>query len=257
MDSSNDLIYLRFPDNFGRAWIELLESDLSEHARICYVAMTSFGKESRAGKESIRRRMGVKSLSTVKAAQAELIKAGWIKRRVMGGGIKPTEWEVFQRPFDGQLPLLGDETPGRNAPQLPSAPEISTQRPAPGHEAAPKQEYKHESNQEKLHKGKHPDQDQFWKFAEATFKVSTGQALLWPPAKGFQKQMTDALTTLGVEELSRRWDIYLAYPFGQKSPLGFFYDLNKWAKLQTSSGGQRAFVQPTTDWKSSGAKAPH
>ena len=116
---ADDLIRKKFPDNYGRAWVELLESTLSEHARICYVAMTSFGNESRAGKASIARRMGVKSISTVKGAQDELIKAGWISRAQVGGGKTPTVWDVFSAPTGAQYALprgVERPTPGRNTP---------------------------------------------------------------------------------------------------------------------------------------------
>lgn len=248
-----ELIHLRFPDNFGRAWLELLESDLSEHARVCYVAMTSFGRESRAGKEAIRRRMGVKSLSTVKAAQAELAEAGWINRRVKGGGQSPNEWDVFQKPFDGQLPLLGAQTPRQEATGAHSAPPPAAQRPTPGRTAAPKQEDKHEDKQEKRLHGRHPDQDAFWEFTQRTFKAVVNQNLSWPRAKGFQAQITEGLGAFGMAELCKRWDNYLADPWTQsKSLLGFFFDLDKWITRRTKDkpGGQaRTFHAPNTDWR--------
>jgi len=259
---ADELIHIRFPNNYGRAWLELLESELSEHARICYVAMTSFGSESRAGKEAIRRRMGVKSISTVKAAQAELMTNGWISRIKMGGGKTPTEWDVFQKPFDGQLPLLGSETPRRTATEALSALPPAVERPTVGRTAAPKQEDKQELKQEKpIGKGKHPAEKAFWDFAQITFKATTGQALSWPRAAGFQKQITEGLTAHGVEELTKRWDNYLADPYAQsRSLLGFFYDLDKWitrrTKLPTGGNNARAFVQPKTDWQPSGKTAP-
>ncbi len=130
---AGDEIKKFFPDNFGRAWIELLESDLSEHARMCYVAMTSFGRESRAGKAAIAKRMGVKSLTTVKAAQKELIGAGWIHCATQGGldGKTPNVWHVYG-------------TAGAY-----SAPPQGAESPPPGRITPPKQEDKHEDKQEK------------------------------------------------------------------------------------------------------------
>lgn len=107
--------------------------------------------------------------------------------------------------------------------------------------------------------GKHPDEKAFWDFAKLTFEASTKQKLIWPAMGWFQKSLTSALLELGVEELTRRWDNYLVYPYGVKSPQKFLSDLNAWAKRQdTPTGGAnaRAFVQPKTDWKSSGLKAP-
>ena len=120
---SEDVIHIHFPENYGRAWVELLESNLSEHARMCYVAMTSFGPESRAGKAAIRRRMKVKSLTTVKRAQAELRTAGWITLKKKGDFKTPNEWDVWPTPFNGQLQLLVNLVPralsalGRKVPQ--------------------------------------------------------------------------------------------------------------------------------------------
>jgi len=64
---------------FGRAWVELLESPLTPSAKLCYVAMTSFGDGCYAGQASIARRMGVTSRDTVIKAQRELEVTGWLK----------------------------------------------------------------------------------------------------------------------------------------------------------------------------------
>ncbi len=248
---SDDLIHLRFPDNYGRAWIELLESDLTEHARICYVAMTSFGRESRAGKEAIRRRMGVKSLSTVKAAQAELARTGWIKRLAMGGGLKPTEWDVYNKPHNGQLPLLGNETPGRTATGAYSAPGGAAERPTPGREAAPKQEYKHELKQEKR-AGVHPDQDAFWTEAKATWASKhPGAELAWPARtmRDWQMHLTAELIRLGGPELGRRWKNCATDPWAKPSLRAFILDTDKWITARGPAGAApgRAFNRPESD----------
>ncbi len=130
---ADEFIEKDWPENYGRAWVELLESGLSEHARMCYVAMTSFGKESRAGKRAIQRRMGVKSLTTVKAAQAELLKAGWIILKRAGTVTTPNHWKMVSK-----------VTLGHTAPQGGAQGDLGLGRTAP-----PKQEDKHEDKQER------------------------------------------------------------------------------------------------------------
>lgn len=259
---ADDIIHLRFPQNYGRAWVELLEGDLSEHARICYVAMTSFGPESRAGKEAIRRRMGVKSLSTVKAAQIELAEAGWIKKTKLGGGLAPNEWDVLSKPNNGQLPLLGDQTPRRTVTGALYAPEGVTERPTPGRVVAPKQEDKHESNKETkttpVNPAKHLDEKAFWTEAKAVWgKKFEGANLAWPTeARGFQKTLTAQIERLGWKELSKRWANCVTDPFSRPSMRAFISDTDKWITARQGATNGRAFQQPTTDWAPSGKKAP-
>ena len=173
---ADDVIRKKFPNNFGLAWVDLLESDVSEHAKICYVAMTSFGPVSRAGKASIARRMGVKSISTVKAAQAELVKAGWIVKVVEGGGTTPSVWDVFEKPT-GAL----------------SAPPQGAECPTPGRNAPPKQEDKQETKQRNTTAADAP----FLAAFRQRWTKKTG-ASSWLPEQGY-KQALASLRSNGVD----------------------------------------------------------
>lgn len=133
-----DIIEKEWPENYGRAWVELLESDLSEHARICYVAMTSFGKEARAGKKAIMRRMGVKSLTTVKAAQDELANKGWMRLKQAGTATTPNHWQMFST-------AKKEGGVGHTAPQGGPLSALPL-----GRVVTPKQEDKQEDKQETL-----------------------------------------------------------------------------------------------------------
>lgn len=84
--------------NYGRAWVSLLEDPrLSEHARMCYVAMTSFGPESRASFSAIMRRMGIRSRNTLRAAQAELVACGWMRLLREATPKEPARWLMLSR----------------------------------------------------------------------------------------------------------------------------------------------------------------
>lgn len=238
-------------DNFGRLYIGLLESPISSSAKLCYGVMWSFGFESWASADSIARRMGMHR-NTVGPAQAELEKAGWIELLEAKVGT-PKHW-VMKTPTT--IVQVG-------AQPLGSTPTVIGQPPTQplGSKQEGKQELNQEGKQAPTAKGgKHPEQDAFWKFAQITFKASTNQTLIWPHISWFQKSLTAALTELGAEELTRRWDNYLVYPYGVKSPQKFLSDLNAWAKRQgqpTGGNNARAFIQPKTDWQPSGNKAPN
>lgn len=138
MRDTGNIITLEWPDNYGRAWVALLEDErLSEHARICYVAMTSFGRESRAGTKAIMRRMGVKSKATVKAAQSELFITGWAKLLKSATPTEPARWHMLAPSKDGR---------GEGHHMTPGG---SPHDPGEGHDVYPKQEDKQELKQEK------------------------------------------------------------------------------------------------------------
>ena len=89
----NDRQKVRVPvDNYGRVYVGLLESDLSAHAKLCFGAMWSFGQgDVWASVPAIARRMSV-SVPTVRKAQAELLKAGWIELLEDSKGGKTKVW---------------------------------------------------------------------------------------------------------------------------------------------------------------------
>ncbi len=99
MKGTDIIIEKDWPENFGRAWVELLESGVSEHARVCYVAMTSFGPgPCRAGQKSIMRRMGIKNKITFRAAQSELYITGWGDQIQKETATTPAIWRMHQKP---------------------------------------------------------------------------------------------------------------------------------------------------------------
>ena len=88
--------------NFGRVYVLLLQSELSPYAKLCFGVMTSFGVDSRAKLETIAHRMSV-SIKTVRAAQKELLEAGWIVLLQEGVTGHPREWETQVTPSKGTL----------------------------------------------------------------------------------------------------------------------------------------------------------
>ena len=81
-------------DNYGRLYIGMLETPLSSAAKLCYGAMWSFGQESWASQDSLARRMST-SKNTLRAAQAELLAAGWIKLLDDSKGRLTKTWEMI------------------------------------------------------------------------------------------------------------------------------------------------------------------
>lgn len=233
--------------------VEMIRGGATKNAILCFVAMGSFGPESRARVSSIAARMRVKEKQIVRDAQTELIERGFLKMLTEAREHKPRTWALW--PFRAKEEK---QAVGKTDPLFNSLPEI----PSPKQINRDETDNSNKADQKPLKAGKHPDQDAFWKFAQPTFKAITGQALSWPRTPTFQKQITEGLAAHGVEELTRRWDNYMADPYAQsRSLLGFFYDLDKWitrrTKLPIGGNNARAFHQPTTDWKPSGLKAPH
>lgn len=97
-------------------------------------------------------------------------------------------------------------------------------------------------------KGKHPDEKVWWEGTKEAWRKATGHELSWPVAAGIQKKITDTLTRLGCEETLRRWQNHLNAPFGKKSLLTFFYDVDAWAVGTKPKAGTRPFHQAPTDW---------
>jgi len=135
MKDGQNIIVKEWPENYGRAWVDLLESNVSEHAKMCYVAMTSFGKESRAGNKALLRRMGLsqKSINTLRAAQSELVITGWMQQIERPTATKPAVWKM---------------NPASSIQGADSTPPGSQQHPPQGADSIPKQEDKHEYKQE-------------------------------------------------------------------------------------------------------------
>ncbi len=239
-----------------------------------YAHMKSFGAEARSSLKALAHRLGWTE-SRTRQHQQSLWQKGWIVLLREGENKEPRQWwmcanageqppqELVTRvsknatlPIQGMLFQQADEN---SAPEKP-APKANKVLQA-------NKVFSDQPNNEdppvKVGKGRPAGQDEFWKFAQITFKAITGQALSWPRTPTFQKQMTEGLTQHGVEELTRRWDNYLADPYAQsRSLLGFFFDLDKWITRRTkltgaANGNARSFHQPETDWKPSGNRAPN
>ncbi len=79
--------------HFGRAWVDLLESEASPNAKLCYVVMTSFHPSDRPKLEAIARRMGVNK-RTARRAQQELTEGNWLRLDLEAKNGNPREWTV-------------------------------------------------------------------------------------------------------------------------------------------------------------------
>ena len=124
-------------DNYGRLYVELLESDLSAHAKLCYGVMWSFGAAGCwASLPTIARRMGVGE-TTVRSSQKELSDAGWIRvLRELPGRTKEWSMQSTPSPHEGVPPRHANPTP-------------SPHEGVPPRHANPKQEGKQEGKQER------------------------------------------------------------------------------------------------------------
>ncbi len=236
-------------DYFGRCPVGLLESSLSEHARICYAVLTSFGREAFAGREAIRRRMGVRSLTTVKSALRELQGAGWIEKAKDGGGRDSIVWKVYGRPHNGQGTLeLGTgapdapvtQRPGHSAPRAGHAPHRGIERPL--NKNISKKEGVEAHAEEKVWK------DLFWSLYRETHG-GQDPTPFWTPF--LTKRIREITVLLGPEEISRRVKIYFKAT-GSHALEDFVRNIDRWtAERGQQKGGTngRGFNQPTgSDW---------
>lgn len=229
-------------DNYGRAYIGLLESPLTGNAKLCYAVMWSFGQESWAAVPSIARRMSAAE-NTVRKAQSELQAAGWIKLLEDSKGGSSKTWEMVP-------PTLQD------VKGYPSPDEGSTLQDVKGNK-----EGKQVLNKEKTNtapKGavsKHPDQDEFWTLAQKAWvvKFPESAALGWPRMTGFPKALYAALDRLGAKELARRWSNMVMDPFSRPDLHALVHNPDKWMDLRT---GKAPTARPFNSPPPSGDRRP-
>lgn len=238
-----------------------------------YAHMKSFGAEARSSLKALAHRLGWTEART-RQHQQSLWQKQWIVLLREGENKEPRQWWMCSNAGE-QPPQELVTRVSKNATLPPQAmifPQ-GAENPAP-EKSIPKANKSPQANNnfsdqpnngdppKQVGKGRPAGQDEFWRFAQPTFKAITGQALSWPRTPTFQKQMKDGLETHGVEELCRRWDNYLVDPYAQsRSLLGFFYDLDKWINKRQKltgapNGNTRTFHQPASDWKPSGNEAP-
>jgi len=142
---------------YGRVFIEILmDKNLSEHAKLCYAVMTSFGQGiTWASIPTIADRMSVGE-TTARAAQRELEADQWIVRgeAVMGSTIHWKMLAPFERtilkskggsPAEGARPARGGGSPseGEGLAQQRGVVRLPNPKQEPKHE--PKNDTKHEN----------------------------------------------------------------------------------------------------------------
>jgi hypothetical protein len=249
------------PDNYGRLYIALLESDTTSLARLCYAVMWSFGQDCWASIPSIARRMNT-SENTVRKCQIELQGTHWIVLVDSKDGVGKT-WEM-QTP-ETRKTLLNTPSPGEGLPLHDMKGTPSPGEGLPLHGVT----YKKERNQEPKElkqtaanaakdPAKHPNQDSCWLGLKALWSERfNGAALKWPAMhfKGWQKIFTEALESLGEAEILRRWKICIYDPWSRPSLRVFFNDLDKWMEARGQSAPEvleeypAGTFDPAREWR--------
>lgn len=239
--------------NWAVAPVDLLTGSLSMKARICYVAMRSFGPESRASLSAIAFRMGIGSESTAREAQKELVQAGWIslleegKAGGKGNEGMPRVWQINDKTIRVQDSLT----------LKPNSILINNTRNIEGNQAEKEIQNQAENLAPKKPGRKHQDQDLFWAEAKLAWEKAKGCTLAWPSQTGFQDRLTKAITTYGWQELARRFSNYLSNTWMTSQSLSHFLtDPDRYTQApqkgaQSGAVKQRGFNQAQTSWRSS------
>lgn len=250
----------------------LLIAGVPAEATGTYAKMKGFGAEVRCGLKALAVRCDWAE-ATARRWQGWLWENGWIVLLREGENKEPRQWWMNSAP--GELPPQEVVTRVSKNGTLPPQGILFNQgdeKAAPG-KTLPKANKALQANKDSNNQankdggGKHPDQDAFWTEAKAHWKARTGSALHWPgqgdqPAfKDFQGKLAAALTTLGKEEMLRRWFNMLNDDFTKALSLrAFFADLAAWAGEPRKKGagpGARPFHQPTVTERAPSLRAPH
>lgn len=225
---------------FGRLWSDLRDSELSPTAKLLYAVMGSYGPEVRASVSTYAQAMRAKP-ATIRAAQQELIDAGWLVLVAEGSGNgpgkgRPRVWWLNDVPFQH----LHDE----NTKAQIGDSAITSEQPAKITTSKPKEQTKHK------------DQDAFWSEAKRIWaERHGGQPLGWPrDARGFGRLLSSELDRLGLDELVRRWGNCVNDPWARTSLRSFILDTDRWVERRSAknTSQSRQFQQPVTDWRPSG-----
>jgi len=86
--------------NYDMVTVDLIRSKASDKALLCFLAMGSFGAESRAKVASIAKRMRRAKEEAVREAQKELLDLGAIRLKKEATAQSPREWDIWPFPTE-------------------------------------------------------------------------------------------------------------------------------------------------------------
>lgn len=220
-----------------------------------YAKMKGFGPEARSSIGGLSQRLDWSPAKT-RTHQQSLWKKGWITLISGGTNGTPRQWWMGSAPGD-QPPqeLVSRLTKTMRLPPQAYENHQGDEKAAPG-KPLPQTNNTNQTNNDNSKqatkgRGKHPEQDAFWKKAEATWEAKhPGVKLEWPGLTGFPTALWNALETLKADELARRWENMVLDPFSRPSMMSLCKDPNAWvARREGKQTPARAFHAPSTDWR--------
>lgn len=184
--------------------------------------------------------LGKMSPAKAKAVASEFKKRGWIETQRDFGGKTCYRLTVEKMTFRDAYRQVTNWLPQSQM----DADQLDLWQPSTGHQVANNEPPQSPPNSKRLDLqtdkttdtppakptgGKHPDQDRWWKGAQAIWEAKhLGKELQWPVGKAFNIELTKALTNLGADELNRRWENLVNDPWATASLRTLLSDPDKY-----------------------------